>query len=147
MSTTQAASSALKRQGLSAQFWQLGLLTLLVAVAINTCIALAAHTLFTVAPTFVPLQLASVIPATAVAVMGALLVLALISRRSQHPVRLFRRIALLVLLVSIIPDLLLPVIGLYPGTTLPEVGIVMLMHLATALLCVSMASRLIDARN
>ena len=147
MSTTHTASSALKRQGLSAQFWRVGLLTLLAAVAINACIALAAHTLFTVSPTFAPLQFASVIPATAVAVTGALLVLALISRRSQQPVRLFRRIALLVLLVSIIPDLLLPVIGLYPGATLPEVGTVPLMHLATALLCVSMPSRLIDARN
>jgi hypothetical protein len=147
MSATQTASSALKRQGLSAQFWWVGLLTLLAAVVINTVIALAAHTLFTVAPTFVPLQVASVIPATAVAVTGALLVLALLSRRSQRPVRLFRRIALLVLLVSIIPDLLLPVVGLYPGTTLPEVGIVMLMHLATALLSISMAPRLIDARN
>ena len=147
MSTTHTASSALKRQGLSAQFWRVGLLTLLAAVAINACITLAAHSLFTVAPTFVPLQLASVIPATAVAVTGALLVLALISRRSQQPVRLFRRIALLVLLVSVIPDLLLPVIGLYPGTTLPVVGMVILMHLATALLCVSMAPWLIEARD
>jgi hypothetical protein len=147
MSTTQTASSALKRQGLSAQFWRVGLLTLLAAIVINICIALAAHTLFTVSPTFVPLQVASVIPATVVAVTGALLVLALISWRSQHPVRLFRRIALLVLLVSIIPDLLLPVVGLYPGTTLPEVGIVMLMHLVTALLCVSMAPWVIDTHD
>jgi hypothetical protein len=55
--------------------------------------------------------------------------------------------ALLVLLVSIIPDLLLPVVGLYPGTTLPEVGIVMLMHLVTALLCVSMAPWVIDTHD
>jgi hypothetical protein len=147
MSTTHTASSALKSQGLSAPFWWMGLLTLLAAVAINACIALAAHTLFTVSPTFVPLQFASVIPATAVAVMGALIVLALISRRSQQPVRLFRRIALLVLLVSIIPDLLLPVIGLYPGATLPEVGTLPLMHLVTALLCVSLAPRMIDASH
>ena len=147
MSTTQTMSSALKRQGLSAQFWRVGLLTLLAAVVINTVIALAAHILFMVAPTFVPLQVASVIPATAVAVTGALLVLALISRRSQRPVRLFRRIALLVLLVSIIPDLLLPVIGLYPGTTLPAIGMIMLMHLVTASLCITMAPRIIDIRN
>jgi Family of unknown function (DUF6069) len=147
MSTTHTASSALKRRGLSAQFWRVGLLTLLAAVAINACIALAAHTLFTVSPTFVPLQFASVIPATAVAVTGALLVLALISRRSQQPVRLFRRFALLVLLVSIIPDLLLPVIGLYPGATLPEVGTLPLMHLVTALLCVSLAPRMIDTSD
>lgn len=147
MSTTHTASSVLKRQGLSAQFWWVGLLTLLAAIFINAGIALAAHALFTVAPTFVPLQVASVIPATAVAVTGALFVLALISQRSHHPVHLFRRLALLVLLVSIIPDLLLPVVGLYPGTTLPEVGMVMLMHLATAVLCISVAPRMLDARE
>jgi hypothetical protein len=112
----------------------------------NTLIVLAARTLFTVAPTFVPLQFASVIPATVVAVTGALTVFALLNRRSERSMRVFRRIAGGVLLLSIIPDLLLPVIGLYPGTTLPEVGALLLMHLATALLCVGMAPRLIDAR-
>jgi hypothetical protein len=112
----------------------------------NTLIVLTAHTLFTVAPTFVPLQLASVIPATLVTVTGALIVFALINRRAARPTRLFRGIAGGVLLLSIVPDLLLPVIGLYPGTTLPEVGALLLMHVATALLCVGMAPRLIDAR-
>ena len=85
----------------------------------------------------------SVIPATGVAVTGALVVLAVIRQRSQQPVRLFGRIAAAVLLISVIPGLLLPVLQLYPGTTLPEVGALLLMHLATALLCVSMAPRLL----
>jgi Family of unknown function (DUF6069) len=146
MSVTHTAANALKRQDLSERFWWVGMGTLLAAVVMNSLIVLAAHTLFTVAPTFVPLQFASVIPATVVAVTGALTVFALLNRRSERPTRLFRRIAGGVLLLSIIPDLLLPVIGLYPGTTLPEVAALLLMHLATALLCVGMAPRLIDAR-
>jgi hypothetical protein len=76
---------------------------------------------------------------------GALIVLAVISQRSQQPVRLFGRIAAAILLISVIPGLLLPVLQLYPGTTLPEFGALLLMHLATALLCVSMAPRLMAA--
>jgi hypothetical protein len=140
---SNTSSSALTRQGLTGRFWWVGILTVLAASVMNTLITLVAHALFTVAPTFAPLQFVSVIPATGVAVTGALIVLAVIRQRSQHPVRLFRRIAGAVLLISVIPGLLLPVLQLYPGTTLPEVGALLLMHLATALLCVSMAPRLL----
>ena len=143
---THTSSSVLNRQGISARFWWVGALTLLAAVVMNTLIVLAAHAVFTVAPAFMPLQFVSAIPATIVAVTGAILVFAFISQRSRRPVRLFQRVALCVLLISIIPDLLLPFIKLDPGTTLPEVGALMLMHLATALLVVSMAPRMIDTR-
>ena len=145
MSATHTSSNALMREGLSARSWWVGVVTVLGAVVVNTLIALAAHASFTVASTFAPLQFASLIPATGVAVTGALVVFAVISRRSPQPVRLFRRIAGAILLLSIIPALLLPAIGVYPGTTPPEVGAVLLMHLATALLCVVMAPRLLAA--
>jgi hypothetical protein len=142
---SNTASSGLTRQGLTGRFWWVGILTVLAAIVMNTLITLGAHALFTVASTFAPLQFVSVISATGVAVTGALIVLAVMSQRSQHPVRVFRRIAATVLLISVIPGLLLPVLQLYPGTTLPEVGTLLLMHLATALLCVSMAPRLMAA--
>ena len=83
--THTTTSSALKRQGLSARFWWVGIAYHPGAVAVNTLIALAAHALLTVAPTS-PLQFTSLIPATAVAVAGALVVFAVISRRSSQPV-------------------------------------------------------------
>ena len=144
MAATHPSSSA--QNSLSAGSWWRGILIVLAAVVMNTLIVLAAHAALTVAPTFVPLQFESVIPATVVAVTGALVVFAFISQRSQEPTRLFRRIAVGVLVVSIIPDLLLPVIGVYPGTTFPEVGALLVMHMATALLCIGMAPRLIAAR-
>ncbi len=146
MSVTQTTTSgALKRQGLSVRSWWVGAFILLGAVVMNTAITLAAHTLLTVAPTFGPLQFVAVIPSTIIAVAGALVVFAAISQRSRQPVRLFRRIALVGLVISLIPDLALLALKLYPGTTLPQVGALMLMHIATALLCVSMAPRLLDA--
>lgn len=112
----------------------------------NTLIVLTAHALLTVAPSFAPLQFVSVLPATATVVVGALIVFALIARRAPQPARLFRRVAVGVLLVSVIPSLLLPVVKLYAGTTLPEVGALLAVHLLTALLCVSMVPRTIDSR-
>ena len=77
MSATDTAShtssSALTRQGLTGRFWWVGILTVLAAIVMNTLITLGAHALFTVASTFAPLQFVSVIPATGVAVAGALI--------------------------------------------------------------------------
>ena len=148
MSVTQTTTSgALKRQGLSARAWWMGALIVFGAVVMNTAIVLVAHTLLTVAPTFGPLQYVAAVPTTVIAVIGALVVFVVISQRSQQPVRLFRRIALIVLAISLIPDVAVFVLKLYPGTTLPQVGVLMLMHIATALLCVSLAPRLLDARK
>ena len=146
MAATHASSHAQKQHSLTGRSWWEGVLIVLTAVVMNALIVLAAHAVITVAPTFAPLQFESVIPTTVVAVTGALIVFALISRRTQQPTRLFRRMAVGVLLVSIIPDLLLPVIGLYPGTRLPEVGFLLLMHVATALLCIGVAPRLLETR-
>lgn len=146
MSATNTSSTALKQNGLSGRSWLVGILTILTAVIMNTVILLVAHAALTVAPTFVPLQFTSALPATVVAVTGALIVFALLSRQSQQPVRLFRRIAVVVLIISIIPDLLLPFTGWFADTTLPEVGFVLLMHVATALLCIAMAPRLLASR-
>lgn len=146
MSVAHTSSDTLSQRGSLGRFGGVGILTLLAAVAMNTLIVLAAHSLFTVLPTFVPLQFESVIPATAVVVVGALVVFALLNRWSQQPARLFRRIAGGVLLVSIIPVLLLPVLGVYPSTTWFEVGTLLLVHTATALLCISVVPRTIDAR-
>lgn len=147
MAVTQLASGALKRQGLSSRFWVVGALTLGVAVVMNTLVALAAQALFTVAPVFSPLQIMSVVPTTVVAVVGALAVLAVVRQRSPRPVRLYRIIAVCALSLSLIPDALLLIMGWFPGATLPAVGTLMLMHVATALLCMSMAPRMIAARR
>ena len=146
MSATHTSSNALKQHSLSGRFWWVGILTIIAAVIMNAIIVFAAHEAFTVAATFTPLQFESVIPATAIAVTGALIVFAFIVMRSQQPVRLFRRIAVAVLVVSIIPGLLLPVLNVFAGTALPEVGALLLIHVATALLCIGIAPRLIETR-
>ena len=52
--SSNTASSALTRQGLTGRFWWVGVLTVLAAIVMNTLITLAAHALFTVASTSRP---------------------------------------------------------------------------------------------
>lgn len=147
MSVTSPSPSTVKSQGLSGHFWWASVITLVAAIVTNTLVLLVAHAVLTVAPTFGPLQFVSAIPATAVAVLGAIGVFALLSQWSAHPTRVFRRLAAIVFLVSVIVVLLLLlVIGLYPAATLAEVGTVLLLHAVTALLCVSILPRAIQVR-
>ncbi len=141
MSSTHTSQTTSKHQSAFGRLWRVGLLTVLAAVIANILIALVVKALFPVAPTFLPLQLGSVIVFTVIGVVGAVIVFALIVRWAKHPIRLFQRIAWAVLLVSLIPDVLLPFVGLYPGTTFPEVGALLLMHVATAFICLGTVSR------
>ena len=141
MSSTQTSQITSKQHNVSWHLWRIGLLMVLAAVVMNTLISLGAKALFSVAPTFIPLQPEGFIPSTIIGVVGAFIVFALMMRWAKHPIRLFQRVAVIVLLASLIPDLLLPFIRLYPGTTFPEVGALLLMHVATAFICLGTLSR------
>lgn len=141
MSSTQTSQITSKQRGMPWYLWRVGLLTVIATVIANTLITLVTKALFPVAPTFTPLQLGADIVFTVIGVVGAVIVFALLMRWAKHPVRLFQRIALSVLLVSLIPDLLLLFVGLFPGTTLPEVVALVLMHVATGLICLGTLSR------
>ena len=72
---------------------------------------------------------------SAVGTLGAIVVFAFVRRRADRPESLFRRIALGVLLLSLLPDLLLlgdGASGTFPGTTPAGVGVLMLMHVVAA---------------
>ncbi len=142
MSSTQTSPITSKQHSMSWRLWVVGFLTVLAAVVMNTLISLGAKALFSVAPTFIPLQPEGFIPSTVIGVVGAVTVFALIVRWAKHPRRLFQRVAVIVLLASLIPDLLLPFVRLYPGTTFLEVGALLLMHVATAFICLGILSRI-----
>jgi len=147
MSSTYTVPTTSAHRGIPGRLWWVGFLTVLAAVMVNTLIAFGARALFPVAPTFLPLQPAGFLSSTVIGVVGAVIVFALIARWSKHPTRLFQRTVWVVLLVSLIPVLLLPVVGLYPGTTLPEVGALLLMHVATALICLGILPRAQSSRH
>ena len=69
------------------------------------------------------------------------IVFALIARFSRRPIRLFRTVALIVLLVSLLPDIGLLAAGT-PGATPLSIGVLMLMHVVAWAISVAMLTRL-----
>ncbi len=61
--------------------------------------------------------------------VGAVVVFGLILRFARRrPVRVFRRVALIVLVISLVPDVLMLFSGSMPGTTVAGVGTLMVEH-------------------
>src|SRR5918998_6224770 len=117
-----------KRISFGRLLW-VGPLAVLASVIANVLVSITAVALVGISPEFEPLHLRPVIGFTAVGVLGAVIVFALVARFSRRPVRLFRRIALVVLLLSFLPDLsLLLIASPYAGTTAQSVVVLMLMH-------------------
>ena len=121
------APGSLRKAGLKA------LVAALAATLVVRSLALAA---LAIPPEFPPL--AGPVPTivfTVAGAVGATAVLAAIRRRSERPARLFRRVALLTLLASFVPDLWLltdAAAAAFPGATPAGVGTLMVMHLAAA---------------
>jgi len=119
-----------------------GPLAVLASVIANVLVSITTVALVGISPEFEPLHLRPVIGFTIVGVLGAVLVFALVARFSRRPVRLFRRIALVVLLLSFMPDLSLLNASPYAGTTVQSVIALMLMHVVACLISVSLLTTL-----
>ena len=119
-----------------------GPLAVLASVIANVLVSITTVALVGISPEFEPLHLRPVIGFTVVGVLGAVLVFALVARFSRRPVRLFRRIALVVLLLSFMPDLSLLNASPYAGTTVQSVIALMLMHVVACLISVSLLTTL-----
>jgi hypothetical protein len=97
-----------------------------------------------------PRRLLWVGPLTILSSIAAVLVVravvfAFVAGASVRPFRLYRRIAFAALLISFIPDLLLP--GRFQNATWPLVGVLMIMHAAAWAVTVTMLTTLTAARD
>jgi len=119
-----------------------GPLAVLASVIANVLVSITTVALVGISPEFEPVHLRPVIGFTVVGVLGAVLVFALVAHFSRRPVRLFRRIALVVLLLSFMPDLSLLNASPYAGTTVQSVIALMLMHMVAWLISVSLLTTL-----
>jgi hypothetical protein len=79
-------------------------------------------------PGFVPLGRLTPAVFSMLGVLGAVVLLAVVARYSRRPLRQFRRIVLIALPVTWVPDILLLVTGGFPGTNIANVAVLMLMH-------------------
>lgn len=112
-----------------------------VAVLIVRAIAVAAlHP----DPRFEPLTIGPPIMDTVIAGTIAVLVFLKVAENSVRPVRTWRRIALVVLIVSLWPDVALAQEHRFGGW--PEADALMAMHVAVWALCVTMLPALVKSR-
>jgi hypothetical protein len=128
MQTTQNALPRRKEQIAWIRLWWVGALVVAASLVVNLLISSATLALF-------PGQVITadhIILSTVLGVLGAILVFALVARRSAHPIPLYRKIAAVALLLSFVPDILIFVTG-YSGIV---VGAYILMHITTAAICV-----------
>ncbi len=141
MASITSSAHPTERIAFNRLLW-VGPLTILAAIVANVVIQQVAVAVLQPDPLFMPLTLIVPIVFTFVGVLGAVIVYALIGRFSQQPVRLFRRVALVALVVSFIPDILMLVTGFNPGTTAANVAVLILMHVVAWGIAVGMLTRL-----
>ena len=122
-----------RRTGPLGSVWVRGATATVGAVAVNVAIVLLAG-LAGVAPGFRALTVPPVAFLSAAGAVGALVVYLLIRRRSRHPARTFRRVAIGALLLSFVPDLGLLVAD--DAATPLGVALLMAMHVTVAAICI-----------
>ena len=120
------------RVNLSRLVW-VGPLTVLVAIAVVLAVRAVAFALLDLPAAFPPLTYQALLFFTVVLTSIAVAVFAVVAKRSVDPAGTYRRIALIALLVSLLPDLALPFADApdpAQAATWPAVFVLMVMHVA-----------------
>jgi hypothetical protein len=115
-------------------------LALVIAVPLDLAIEAFARQAFAVSPDFPPFQ-GSVAPYTAGGVILAAVVYAVLRRFVRDADRVYVRLAIVALVLSLIPDVALLFIN-EPGASLPAVASLMVMHAVTAAIVVTLLLRI-----
>jgi hypothetical protein len=146
-----AETSATEKVSLIRLLWA-GPLAVVAAVLANAIVGALALRLLGISPRFLPLAGAQFIFLTVVGTGAGVIVFAVVSRLSKRPIRLFRLIAIIALLLSFAPDLALlaggggggagPRAMPMEGVNLISVGTLMFMHIVAAVVSVGLMTTL-----
>ena len=124
------------------RLWWVGPLTVGAAVVANVVVRAVAGMVVAIPPEFAPLHYGHIGLITAAGVLGAVLTFAGIGRVAQRPIRLFRIVAAVVFVLSFVPDIALLISQAMPGANGLTVGVLMLLHVAPALVSVAILTTL-----
>ena len=141
----QDMSRTEKRAGGALRLFIVGLLTIAAAVVADLLVRALAFAIWPISPTFLPLQIGAVSVFAAVLVGGGVLVYALAVRFSRHPARTYTLIALIALLLSLVPPVMLffnPDTRALPGVTPLAASILIVLHIMDALIALVLLTRL-----
>jgi hypothetical protein len=108
-----------------------GPLAIVLALIANFILWRLALAVLDIPAEFMPLNSPSPVFLTFAGMLGAVIAFAVVGRLSKRPVRTFNLVALVVLILSFLPDVGLLAVGA-PGATLPGVLVLMLMHVVAA---------------
>src|SRR5215467_11118969 len=143
MITTSTRSTPQERVAIRKLVW-VGPLMIVLAVLVNLVVRLLAVSFFGVSSSFPYLQAHVIMITTVVFLVLAILIFVLIGRVSRHPVRSFRIVGGIALVVSFLNPLLqlaghwLPATGM----NLPIFWTMIVMHIVSALIAVSLLTTL-----
>ncbi len=132
--TNPAATAPVQRVSYS-RLWWVGLLAIALSIAVNLLVRAVALPFITVPPEFMPLSTAMpVVFFTAIGALAAIIVFAIVGRFSRQPARTYTIIAIVVLVLSLIPNAMMlgPAAEALPGANLGNVIVLMVMHVTTA---------------
>ena len=128
------------------RLWWAGPLTVAAALGANAVVRSVGVALFAISPAFHSLAWIHFTWVTVAALGTPVLVFAVVARCAERPVRLYRRVAALALVVSFIPN-----VGLLgadvPGGSPAANATLMAMHVVDAALCVWLLPSLTRARE
>lgn len=127
------------------RLWRVGPLVIAAALVANSVIREIALALFEVSPAFHHLRWGHLLSVTAVAVGAAVLVFAIAIRYARRPIRLYRRIAAVVLALSLIPDAAM-FFADAPDHNPAAIIALMSMHVVDAAICVGLLPALTRVR-
>jgi hypothetical protein len=138
-----------KRASGALRLFMVGMLTIVAALVANLVVRSLAFAIWPISPDFLPLQVGSICFFTVVLVGGDVLVYALVVRFSRHPVRTYTMIALIALLLSLVPPVMLffnPDTRMLPGVTPLAASILMVIHIVDALIAIVLLTRLAPSK-
>jgi hypothetical protein len=128
------------------KLWWVGPLTIVASNLAVLAVRAVAFATLDLSPEFQPLTYFGLVLFTTVLVGLGVLVFAVVARRALTPIRTYRRIALVAMLLSLVPDMFL--VGSGPGATWPAAIVLMVMHVAAWLPTVLILTNraLVDSR-
>jgi hypothetical protein len=127
-----------REQWALSRLWRVGGLAIAAAVIANLIIRTLGVAIFNVPESFLPLQVGSTVMFTVIGVLGAVITFAIIARVTRNPARVFRIVALVVLILSFIPDFFLLDNPMFPGASVGAIATLMLEHVAAAAISVGL---------
>jgi hypothetical protein len=134
-----------------ARLWWVGLLAILLSVIATLVVRAIGVALITVSPEFVPLSMfQATVFFTVTGVLAAIIVFAIVGRFARQPVRTYTIIAIVALLLSLVPDVMIfvdPANAPFPGATQAGAVVLMVQHVVAAIVTVWLLNTLAVERR